>query len=300
MGKVTSVDWDVINNCITWQTISKTCGLTARQPGAGRASEGTMEFINMALSESIGTITLNHDKKRNALGRALIHEVIKALNDLIYQGARVIVLRANPGARVWSAGYDVNEFPQPGRDPLTYNDPLEQAIRAIQRCPAPVIAMLEGSVWGGACEVAFVCDILIGTANTSFALTPAQLGVPYNLTGILHVLNKLGISLAREMFFTAQPVSGERAARLGVLNHLVPVAELENFTYGLARQIAQNSPISISVMKEQLQILGNALPLSPEVFERIQSLRRLVYNSQDYLEGQKAFLEKRPPVFQGE
>ena len=259
-----------------------------------------MEFISMVLSESIGTITLKHDKKRNALGRALIHEVIKALNDLIYQGARVIVLRTNPGAKVWSAGYDVNEFPQPGRDPLTYNDPLEQAIRAIQRCPAPVIAMLEGSVWGGACELAFVCDILIGTENTSFALTPARLGVPYNLTGILHVLNKLGMSLTREMFCTAQPLSGERAARLGVLNHLVPVAELEDFTYALAGQTAQNSPISISVIKEQLQILGNALPLSPEAFERIQSLRRLVYNSRDYLEGQRAFLEKRPPVFQGD
>ena len=116
------------------------------------------------------------------------------------------------GAKVWSAGYDVREFPQPGRDPLTYDEPLEQAIRAIQRCPAPVIAMLEGGVWGGACELAFVCDILIGTENTSFAITPARLGIPYNLTGILHVLNKIGMSLAREMFCTAQPVKAERAA----------------------------------------------------------------------------------------
>jgi methylmalonyl-CoA decarboxylase len=259
-----------------------------------------MEFITMALSESIGTITFNHDQRRNALSRGLISEVIKALHDLVYQKARVIVLRANAGAKVWSAGHDVGELSQPGHDPLTYNDPLEQLIRAIQRCPVPVIAMLEGSVWGGACELAFVCDILIGTEKTSFAITPARLGIPYNLTGILHVLNKLGMSLAREMFCTAQPVSGDRVARLGVLNHLVPVAELEDFTYGMARQIAQNSPISISVIKEQLQILGNALPLAPEAFERIQALRRLVYNSKDYLEGQKSFLEKRPPVFKGE
>ncbi len=259
-----------------------------------------MEFITTAFSESIGTITLNHDRKRNALGRGLIQEMIKALNDLVYREARVVVLRSNPGAQIWSAGHDISELPQAGRDPLTYDDPLEQAIRAIQRCPAPVIAMLEGSVWGGACELAFVCDILIGTEHTSFAITPARLGIPYNLTGMLHVLNKLGMSLAREMLFTAQPVSGERAARVGILNHLAPVAELEEFTYALARQITRNSPISISVMKEQLQILGNALPLSPEAFERIQGLRRLVYNSQDYQEGQRAFMEKRPPAFQGE
>ena len=251
-----------------------------------------MEFITVALSEFIGTITLNHDRKRNALSRGLIGELIKALNDLVYQQARVIVLRANKGAQVWSAGHDVSEFPQPGRDPLTYDDPLEQAIRALQRCPAPVIAMLEGSVWGGACELTFVCDILIGTEDTSFTITPVRMGVPYNPTGILHVINMVGMTLAREMFFTAQPVTAARAANIGLLNHLVPVAELEDFTYALARKIAENSPISISVIKEQLRILANALPLGPETFERIQGLRRLVYDSQDYQEGQQAFLEK--------
>ncbi len=201
-----------------------------------------MEFITVDISEFIGTITFNHDHRRNALGRGLISEVIKALNDLVYQKARVIVLRANPGAKVWSAGHDVGELSQPGRDPLTYDDPLEQAIRAIQRCPAPVIAMIEGSVWGGACELAFVCDILIGTEHTSFTITPARLGIPYNLTGILHVINTVGMPLAREMFFTGQSVTGERAVRLGVLNHLVPVAELEDFTYAMARPDRRQFP----------------------------------------------------------
>jgi len=259
-----------------------------------------MALILMDLKDSIGTLTFNNYQKRNALSRAFIHDLIQALNELIYQQARVVVLRAEKGANVWSAGYDVTEFPKPGRDPLSYYDPLEQAIRAIQHCPAPVVAMLEGSVWGGACELAFVCDLLIGTPHTSFAITPARMGLPYNPAGILHVLNILGLGLAKEMFFTAQPLSGERAAARGILHHLVPPEELEDFTRNLAQKIAANSPLSISVMKEQLRILANALPLSPETFERIQGLRRLVYDSKDYLEGQRAFLEKRQPVFKGE
>jgi methylmalonyl-CoA decarboxylase len=259
-----------------------------------------MPLILTELHDSIGTITFNSDAKRNALSLALIQELIKALNEMILHAARVIILRANPGAGVWSAGFDISEFPQPGRDPLSFNDPLEQAIRAIQRCPVPVIAMLEGSVWGGSCELAMVCDILIGTAKTTFAITPARLGVPYNPTGILHVVNMIGLTMAREMFFTGQPLAAARALQVGLLNHLVPVDELADFTYELAKTITRNSPISISVMKEQLRLLTNALPLSPETFERIQGLRRLVYDSHDYQEGQKAFLEKRPPVFKGE
>jgi len=84
-------------------------------------------------SETIGTITFNNDRKRNALSGDFIHELMKALNDMIYHPVRVVILRANPGAAIWSAGHDISELPRHGRDPLAYNDPLEQAIRAIQR-----------------------------------------------------------------------------------------------------------------------------------------------------------------------
>ena len=258
-----------------------------------------MPFVLSTVQDQIGTLTFNNYEKRNALSRALIAELMQAINALLLEKVRVIILRAHPGAKVWSAGHDVTELERPGRDPLGYYDPLEQAIRTLQTCPVPVLALIEGGVWGGACELAFVCDILIGAPTASFTITPARIGIPYNPSGILHLINLCGLGAAKEMFFTALPVTAERALRLGILNHLVPHAEIDAFTYDLARTITRNSPLSISVIKEQIHILSNALPVSAETFERIQGLRRLVWDSEDYLEGKQAFLEKRPPVFQG-
>jgi methylmalonyl-CoA decarboxylase len=142
---------------------------------------------------------------------------------------------------------------------------------------------------------------LIGTNTASFAITPAKIGVPYNPTGIVHFINMVGIHLAKEMFFTALPINSIQAKHHGILNHLVPnIDELDSFLEFISELVIQNSPLSIAVIKEQLRILGNSHPLSPETFERIQGLRRKVYDSKDYIEGKKAFLEKRKPVFTGE
>jgi methylmalonyl-CoA decarboxylase len=210
-----------------------------------------------------------------------------------------VILRANKGVKVWSAGHDVNELPRSGSDPLAYDDPLERGIRAIREFAAPVIAMIEGSVWGGACELAICCDVPIGAPNATFAITPARVGIPYNPAGILRLMNEVDVSIVKEMFFTAQPMKAERALEVGILNHLVPPEELEAFTWQMARTIGEMAPLSVSVIKEQMRLLSNARPLSPETFERIQGLRRRVYDSRDYAEGITSFLEKRKPVWEG-
>jgi methylmalonyl-CoA decarboxylase len=258
-----------------------------------------MSLILTELNDRIGTITFNNDEKRNCLNASLLNSIVATLKEMREQQVRVIILRAARGAKVWSAGLDVNEFPNPGRDPFPYDDPFEQAGRSIQRFPGPVIAMIEGSVWGAACDLALSCDILIGTHSASFSMTAAKIGIPYSSSGLLHFIYGVGLVIAKEMMFTAQPMGAERAEKLGILNHLVPAEELEDFTYQMARQITRNSALSIAVIKEQLRILANSHPLSPETFERIQGLRRRVYDSQDYREGKNAFLEKRPPFFRG-
>ena len=259
-----------------------------------------MSLIVTNHSDNIGTVILNHPETRNSLSNQLLSELIAALEFFEKRKARAVVIRAAAGVKVWSSGFDIMELPVPGRDPLSYNDPLEHALRAIQLFPAPVIAMIEGSVWGGACDLSFICDIAIGCPGTAFAITPAKIGVPYNSTGILHFINVVGPRMTREMFFTARPIDADRAMQVGILNHLVPTDELEAFTYAMATQITENSPLAIAVIKEQLRLLGNSHPLSPETFERIQGLRRKAYDSADYLEGKNAFSEKRKPVFKGE
>lgn len=246
----------------------------------------------------IGVITLENGKV-NALSKSLLDDITATLVSLRSGPVRVVILRAAKGAKVFSAGHDVQELPTNGRDPLTYNDPLRQVVRAIELCPVPVIAMVEGSVWGGACELVLGCDLIVAASDTTFALTPARLGVPYNIQGALNFMKVAGIHLLKEMLFTAETIPAARLEAYGVLNHVVARENLEAFTLDLAARIAQNSPLVHRVLKEEMRVLANAHPMIPETYERLQALRREVYDSHDYQEGLRAFKEKRQPRFLG-
>ncbi|MDD5210535.1 MAG: methylmalonyl-CoA decarboxylase [Elusimicrobiales bacterium] len=257
------------------------------------------QLILKDIKEGIGILTLNNPARRNALSLELCDQMVAALEEFKKKKVPVVIVRAEKDARVWSAGHDITQLPKVHHDPLAYDSPMETAFRAIQNYPGPVIAMIQGSVWGGATDLAVTCDIAIGDETSTFAITPVKMGLPYNASGIMHFINRVGSNIAKEMFFTAAPVKAERAYHFGILNHLISSREIESFTLELAKSMAANSPLAVSVVKEQFRILSDAHPISPEAFERIQALRRRVYNSGDYEEGIKAFMEKRTPNFKG-
>ncbi len=261
--------------------------------------ETALTFVDAKTIRNIGVVTLNNPQKRNCLSTSLINELCAALEEMRRQEVRVVILRAPAGSKVFSSGHDVRELPTNGRDPMTYDDPLRRVVRTIELFPAPVIAMIEGSVWGGACELVMSCDVIVSADDSTFAITPAKLGMPYNISGVQNFLTTGGMSLSKEMLFTAQPLPVQRLVDRGIVSQSVPRDQLERLTMNLADQISRNSPLVISLLKEELRLLSISHNLGPETFERVQAMRRQVYDSADYQEGIRAFLEKRLPQFQG-
>ena len=256
-----------------------------------------MPLIQAKESERIATIAFDNYEKRNALSAGLISETLQAMDRFKAGNVRALVIRSATNEKVWSAGHDVTELPKADVDPLPYSDPLEQLLRAVKHFPAPVIAMVHGSAWGGACDLVMNCDLVYGDETSAFAITPAKLGVPYNVAGLLNFLNRVPLNIAKEMFFTAEMISAERAERVGILNELVPAEKLEAHVYSVAKTITTRSPEAIKASKEALRVLSESVGISPNTYERLQSLRRDVYFGRDYHEGIQAFLEKRPARF---
>jgi methylmalonyl-CoA decarboxylase len=258
-----------------------------------------MPLIITSLENGIGTLQLNHDDKLNCLSHALMDELMSGLHSLATGDCNVMVIRAATGVRVWSAGHDINELPAARRDPLSYGDPLETLLRNVQDCPVPVIAMVEGSVWGGACDLCCSCDMVIAAEGSTFAMTPAKVGIPYNASGLIHFVNHIGLNKAKEMFYTARPTLVREALANGFVNHEVKAGQLESFTYELAASIAVNAPLAVRAIKAQFRLLTRGNLIDAETAERIQAIRRKVYDSEDYAEGIRAFKEKRKPQFKG-
>ncbi len=240
----------------------------------------------------VAVLRMADPARRNALSTAMLEALIAAVAALP-DDTRAVVLRAGPDDRVWCAGFDIRAL-APGIDPLDPAGLLQRAFRCLEEYPAPVIAMLHGSAWGGGADLALRCDFAVGDSTASLAFTPGKLGLPYDAAGLRNVLLRAGPGMAMEMFATGAPVDAERALRTGLLNHLVPEAELETFTYALARQVAANAPLSVSAAKRQLLGLVAGLP-DPGA----AAARRRALDSDDYREGLAAFAERRPPTFRG-
>jgi methylmalonyl-CoA decarboxylase len=267
----------------------------------GIASQEPVALVETQLRDSnIGIVIMNNPHQANCLSSDLVSGILNAFDELEKKSVRVLILRAYPKAKVWSAGHDMKEIPLDGQDPLTWNIAFERLLHRVRGFRVPVIGMIEGSVWGGACDLAMTCDLLVGASSVSFAITPAKIGLPYNAAGLTHFLGVLPLHIVKGMLFTADQLSAEEALRFGLLNRLVDPEDLEKTTFQIAETIVSRAPRVIRLLKVELRKLTDGPALNPDDFEEIQQLRRDAYRSKDFSEGVNAFFEKRIPQFKDE
>jgi methylmalonyl-CoA decarboxylase len=250
------------------------------------------------VDERIARVVFSNPTHRNALSAQLLASLDESLAALVSQRVPVVILGSEVGQQVWSAGHDIREL-QHDRDPIAYGKPLEQVLRRIRAYPGVVIALISGSVWGGAVDLAMSCDLVVADHSASFAMTPANIGLPYTTSGLLRFFNNLPIHVLKEMFFTAQKLEAERAERFGLVNRLVDSDVLEATALDMAQGIAGKAPLAIAAVKEQLRILEDLQPMPVQAMEQIAELRRQACESADLTEGLAAFTERRPAVFSG-
>lgn len=258
-------------------------------------------LVNSIIQDRICYIEMQNGQHFNCLSEGMCDELISALDQGYKAECVGIVIKAQVNKGVWSAGHDIRELPQDGSDPLAYDVRMERLLRKVQDTPIPVIALADGTVWGGACDLCLSCDMIVATDNATFAITPAKIGIPYNASGIMHFINQLGMNKAREMFFLARPITAADAQNVGLINVVVPQEEVNQvLEERFLSPLRTNSIMSISAIKRQFRILSRAsTTLSSEAFERINSYRTKVYKGNDYREGINSFLEKRKPVYTG-
>jgi enoyl-CoA hydratase/carnithine racemase len=248
----------------------------------------------------IGWITFNNPQRRNAVSMAMWEALGDIVRDYEQDAAvRVMVLKG-AGDQAFVSGADISEFEEKRSSPETtkaYNQASGKANDALLQAGKPTIAMIRGYCIGGGVSVALSCDMRIAAEGARFGVPAAKLGLGYEAKGVRKLMDVVGPSFAKEIFFTARQFSASEAAAMGLINRVVPDAGLEAYVRDYAGAIAANAPLTVASIKTIVAELSRDesardMALCQKVVDRC-------FNSEDYVEGRTAFMAKRKPVFKG-
>jgi enoyl-CoA hydratase/carnithine racemase len=215
------------------------------------------------------------------------------------KSVRVVVL-TGAGGKAFVSGADISKFEneRSTKEAIDrYNVAVDHANTAIYEFPKPTIAMIRGYCIGGGVGLALCCDIRICSDNSKFGVPAAKLGLGYGYKGIKKLVDVVGPSYAKEIFFTARHFTAAEALGMGLVNRVISDAELEAYVGNMAQTISENAPLTVNSVKF---IVGQALAHeSQKDLKACDALVSQCFASQDYIEGRKAFMEKRKPNFSG-
>lgn len=248
----------------------------------------------------VGWVIFNNPARRNAVsldmweGMATLLEHFEA-----DRSVRVVVLRG-AGDRAFVSGADISQFEQQRSSPETvaaYDRTSGIAGERLANCSKPTIAMIHGYCIGGGLGIAVGCDLRIADDTSKFGVPAARLGLGYDASGVKKLMDLVGPAYTKDIFFTARHFSAAEALTMGLVNWVVPEAKLESLVRNYSTTIAENAPLTIHALK---RTVGELVKSSPKAdYDLCERLVAECFASEDYIEGRRAFMEKRRPAFRG-
>ncbi len=249
---------------------------------------------------AIGWMTFNNPARHNAVSLDMWKAVPPILDALEADPEIKSIVLTGAGEKSFVAGADISQFEQARSSPdkvQEYEDISTTAFERIASCKLPTIAMIEGYCIGGGLGIALACDLRIAAPGSTFGIPAAKLGLAYPLSSTKRLVDIVGPSAAKEIFFTARRFTHDEAFSMGLINRVLPKAELESYVRATCAQIDGNAPLTV---RNEKNIVDEIVRASSDFDEKL--CMRLIsdcFASDDYAEGRTAFMEKATPAVKG-
>jgi enoyl-CoA hydratase/carnithine racemase len=248
----------------------------------------------------VGFVVFNNPERHNAVSLDMWEATKRILDGFAADGDIRVVVLTGAGGKAFVSGADISKFASEratAEAQRAYNMTSDAAYSSIADFPKPTIAMIKGYCLGGGVGLATCCDLRICSDNSRFAVPAARLGVGYGYKGLKRLVDIVGPAFAKEIFYTARQFDAAEALAMGLVNRLVPAAELETYVKSITDMICANAPLTIQAVKFTVgEILKDE---AQRDLARSAAMVEQCFASRDYTEGRTAFMEKRKPVFTG-
>src|SRR5271169_768297 len=265
-------------------------------PDAAAIAEPTVPILSVA--QGCAVVRLNRPRQHNRLeplDLAVLEEIFARTD--ADTSIRVLILTAT--GKSFSSGFHIGALADrlAGNETgLEDRDVFERTVDRLERLRVPTIAALNGSVYGGATDLALACDFRIGVEGMRLLMPAARLGIVYYGSGIRRYVTRLGVAAAKKLFLTAQPIDADEMLRIGYLDEIVPAESLMDRAEALAATLAANAPLAVAGLKRAI----NDTAAGNLDCDALASIRALCSQSEDHAEGVRAWTEKRAPRFVGQ
>jgi enoyl-CoA hydratase len=248
----------------------------------------------------VGYVIFNNPERHNAVSLEMWEATARILEEFGKDDEVRVVVLTGAGGKAFVSGADISKFEDERANEeaiARYNATVERANAAVYDYPKPTIAMIRGYCIGGGVGLSLCCDLRICSDNSRFAVPAAKLGLGYAYPGLKKLVDVVGPSFAKEIFYTARQFDAEEARMMGLVNRVVPPDELESYVKKYADMIGENAPLTIATTKF---VIGQVVKEdSKRDLAKAAEMVKLCFESKDYVEGRRAFMEKRKPAFKG-